>query len=176
MYRHTLWVPAGPSSYVFPHPALECSPSAVNCICGSVGYCFKIRPNGGVSVRKDLLRLIWFKGSEKLNNRYECAVLKLAGYICLVSLFHLFRHKAHCSSLWGKVLKWKSLTWSMFYFCTCSGFLWCQISVLLQSHIGTPDIWRDAMKITLVLPHETSFIIQQKTLNLFLWFELGAIG
>lgn len=130
MYRHTLRVPAGPSSYVFPHPALECSPSATNCICGSVGYCFKIRPNGGVSVRKDLLGLIWFKGSENSNNIYESVVLKLVCFICLVSLFLLFHHKAQRSSLQGKVLKWKLLTWPAFYFYTSSGLLWCRLFLL----------------------------------------------
>lgn len=155
MYRHTLQVPAGPSSYVFPHPALECSPSAVNCICGLVGYCFKIRPNVGMSVRKDLRRLIWFKGSKKTNNRYESAVLKLVCFICLVSLFLLFHHKVHYSSLQGKVLKWKLLTWSVFYFYTSSGLLWCRISVYQNLTLGPPDLWRDAMEIyILILPYE----------------------
>lgn len=162
MYRHTLRVPAGPSSYVFPHPALECSPSAVNCICGSVGYCFKIRPNGGVSVRKDLLGLIWFKGSEKTNHRYESAILKPVCFICLVWLFLLFHRKAHCSSLWGKMLKRKLLTWPMSYFCTSSGLLWCQISVFQNLTVGSPDLWRDAMKIILILPYETWFLTQCK--------------
>lgn len=118
-------VPAGPSSNFSPHSHTECSPSAVNCICGSVGYCSKIRPNMGVSHWENCFRFIWFNGIENANKGDEDAILQLAFYIYHFSpsLIPILKHVINVIH-WNRWMFKLLLCWWNFIITTQVETLW----------------------------------------------------